>query len=372
MVNNNYIVIMAGGIGSRFWPASRSAKPKQFLDILGIGKSLIRLTFERFLPIVPASNILVVTHADYSELVKKELPELADDQILCEPARQNTAPCIAYAAFKILKRNPNANFVVAPSDHLILKEAAFLAKIEQGLDFVANHKALLTLGIQPTNPNTGYGYIHFDNKTNIVADLNNNDEPIFKVHRFTEKPDAATAEGFVADGEHLWNAGIFLWNVQTLLTAFEQNANTIYKQFEGIAKHFWTEEESKAINTLYPTVEAISVDYAIMENATNIYTLPADIGWSDIGTWGALHEILEKDASENSMLNIPKKQVFLYDTHNCLIRSTQSEKLVIIGGLEDYIVVDEADVLLIYPKAREQEVKQVLKEAEGRYDKKFS
>ena len=349
---------MAGGIGSRFWPASRSAKPKQFLDILGIGKSLIRLTFERFLPIVPTSNIMVVTHADYKALVQEELPELSDGQILCEPSRQNTAPCVAYAAFKILQRNPNANFVVAPSDHLILKEEAFLTKIKQGLEFVANNEALLTLGIKPTNPNTGYGYINFDNKTVV--------DGISKVKQFTEKPDLERAEGFVAGGEHLWNAGIFLWNVQTLLSAFEQNANRIYTQFKAIAHQLWTTEETTIINELYPQLDAISVDYAIMEKATNIYTLPADIGWSDIGTWGALHEILEKDTAQNSILNTSNKQVFLYDTNNCLVRSTDPSKLVIIGGLEDYIIVDEADVLLIYPKQREQEVKPILKEVEDR------
>jgi mannose-1-phosphate guanylyltransferase len=364
MQNNNYIVIMAGGIGSRFWPASRSAKPKQFLDILGIGKSLIRLTFERFLPIVPAENVLVVTHADYRDLVKKELPELGDGQILCEPSRQNTAPCVAYAAFKILQRNPNANFVVAPSDHLILKEEAFLTKIKQGLDFVSKNEALLTLGIKPTNPNTGYGYINFDNKTVV--------EGIFKVKQFTEKPDVATAEGFVAGGEHLWNAGIFLWNVQTLLSAFEKNANAIYAQFEAIAHHLWTDEETTIINKLYPQLDAISVDYAIMEKATNIFTLPADIGWSDIGTWGALHEILEKDEQQNSILHSTEKQVLLYDTNNCLVRSTHPSKLVIIGGLEDYIVVDEEDVLLIYPKQREQEIKPILKEVEERLGGGFS
>jgi len=354
---------MAGGIGSRFWPASRSAKPKQFLDILGLGKSLLRLTFERFLRLVPASNILVVTHSDYKDLVQEELPELGVGQILCEPSRQNTAPCVAYAAFKIAALSPNANFVVAPSDHLILKEEEFLRKIEQGLDFVSKHPSLLTLGIRPSHPNTGYGYINFDK--------NLEENGIHQVQRFVEKPDLKTAEAFLLGGEHLWNAGIFLWNVNTLLDAYRRFQPKMYSQFEAIANQLNGSEEKAIIDNLYPDIEAISVDYAIMEKADNIYTLPADIGWSDIGTWGALHEILEKDAQQNAILS-KKGQVIFHESNNCLVRSTNKEKLIIVGSLDDYIVIDEEDVLIIYPKNKEQEIKPLLKKVADDFGNKFS
>lgn len=360
----NYVVIMAGGIGSRFWPASRSAAPKQFLDILGVGKSLIRLTFERFLHLVPASNIFVVTHADYESQVLEELPELSAGQVLCEPSRQNTAPCVAYAAFKIRELDPDASFVVAPSDHLILKETEFLSKIKKGLDFVANHNALLTLGIRPTHPNTGYGYINFDKNSNLVG--------IHPVFRFTEKPDLKSAEAFVTGGVHLWNAGIFLWKASTLLNAFKQHQPQIYSAFEPIASKLNGSEERKVINELYPKLQSISVDYAIMEKADNIYTLPADIGWSDIGTWGALHEILDKDENQNAILAQKPKQVILQDSKNCLIRSTSADKITIIGGLDDYIVIDEKDVLLIFPKNREQDIKPLLKDVEDKFGERFS
>jgi len=359
-----YVVIMAGGVGSRFWPASRTAKPKQFLDILGLGKSLIRLTFERFLKLVPASNIFVVTHADYEALVKEELPELGSAQILCEPSRQNTAPCVAYAAFKISELDPNASFVVAPSDHLIIKEEEFLRKIQQGLDFVSENDALLTLGIKPTHPNCGYGYINFDN---YIAS-----EEIYPVNCFTEKPDLKTAEAFFSGGQHLWNAGIFLWNVSSLLRAFEKYQPSMYASFKNIESKLNTAEERSVINLLYPGLESISIDYAIMEKADNVYTLPADIGWSDIGTWGALHEILEKDESGNALLADHSEQVILQESENCLIKSENSKKLIVIGGLNDYIVVDEADVLLIYPKNKEQEVKPLLKGIEEKFGERFS
>ena len=360
----NYLVIMAGGVGSRFWPASRTAKPKQFLDILGLGKSLLRLSFERFLELLPASNIFVVTHADYADLVKAELPELDSSQILCEPSRQNTAPCVAYAAFKIRQLDPNASFVVAPSDHLILKEAEFLNKIKQGLDFVSSNEALLTLGIRPTHANTGYGYINFETKAG--------ENEIYPVNCFTEKPDLETAETFFKGGQHLWNAGIFLWNVNSLLRAFQKYQPSMYTAFESIASKLNSSDERTEINRLYPQLKSISIDYAIMEKADNIYTLPADIGWSDIGTWGALHEILEKDGQQNAVLSENDNQVILQESENCLVKSANPNKLIVVGGLNDYIIVDEADVLLIYPKSREQEVKPLLKDTESKFGERFS
>lgn len=362
-MSKNYVVIMAGGIGSRFWPASRKARPKQFLDILGIGKSLIRLTFERFLEIVPASNILVVTHEDYREAVQKELPELGNDQILTEPSRKNTAPCVAYAAYKIAAKDPEANFVVAPADHLILKETAFLQKIKEGLEFVENNEVLLTLGIQPTHPNTGYGYIHFDQ--------NQQKGNFYKVHQFTEKPDLARAETFLKGGEHLWNAGIFLWNVKTLLKSFKEHTNDLYQAFES-QKEALKVKEQETISTIYDEIESISIDYALMEKSKQIYTLPADIGWSDIGTWGALHKVLDKDEEDNAILTEHREQVILQNSKDCLVRSTQKDKLLILAELKDYIVVDEEDVLLIYPKAKEQEIKALRAKVEEDFEKKYS
>ncbi len=313
---------------------------------------------------MPSSNILVVTHADYSDLVKKELPELTDSQILLEPSRQNTAPCIAYAAFKINEMNPTANFVVAPSDHLILKEIEFLKRIDQGLDYVSKNKTLLTLGIKPSNPNTGYGYIHFES--------NKGSEGIYPVINFTEKPDLKTARSFLESGEHLWNAGIFVWNVNTLLDAYKKFQPLMYSTFEEIKSDLTTESERETINRIYPTLESISVDYAIMENADNICTLPADIGWSDIGTWGALYEILDKNEEGNAVLSSNKEQVITENSQNCLIRSTNPDKLLVLGELNDYIVVDEDDVLIVYPKKKEQDIKPLLKEVEKKFGSKFS
>ncbi len=355
---------MAGGIGSRFWPASRSNRPKQFLDILGLGKSLIRLTFERFHNIIPAANIFVVTHKDYKNLVLNEIPEIDDNQILCEPDRKNTAPCVAYAAFKIKKLSSHANIVVAPSDHLIIKEEAFLNKIKDGLDFVQANESLLTLGIKPTHPNTGYGYIHFNQE--------NEKEGFCPVVRFTEKPDLSTAEKFVSEGKHLWNAGIFLWNVNTIIQAFKQYQPEIYKSFDSIVDSLNSEAEQESIEKVYAEIKSISIDYAIMEKAENIFTLAADIGWSDIGTWGALHEIAEKEKSGNSILTTDSDKIILKNTSNCIIRTNNHGKLTILGGLEDMIVVDEKDVLLIYPKKGEQEIKNVLNDIDRDFNGQYS
>ncbi|MBR9921982.1 MAG: mannose-1-phosphate guanylyltransferase [Bacteroidetes bacterium] len=341
---HTYVAIMAGGVGSRFWPASRVSRPKQFLDISGKGKSLIRLTFERFLNLVPAENIFIVTNGIYKELVKEHLPEISDNQILCEPSRNNTGPCVAYTAFKLHALDPAANFIIAPSDHIIKKEEAFLTALKKALDYAANNDALLTLGIKPTRPDTGYGYIHFDT---------NDDDGIHKVKQFTEKPELAKAKDFVASGEYLWNAGIFVWKAASILAAFEKYQPEIYSILSGGNAVYNSSEEQAFIDENYPKTPSISVDYAIMENATNIYTLPADVGWSDLGTWASLHAESSKDDEGNVMQGGP---FMAADTEDCLIR-TSDGKLVVIKGLKDYIVVDESDVLLIYPKSKEQEIK---------------
>lgn len=353
---------MAGGVGSRFWPSSRQKFPKQFLDILGIGKSLLQLTFERFLAVCPPENIYIVTNWEYKQLVQKQLPQISEQQILTEPSRNNTAPCITYAALKLRKINPAANFVVAPSDHMILKEAAFVQRINQGLDFVSQHDALLTLGIQPTYANTGYGYIHFDKDSG---------EEVYKVYQFAEKPDLATAQQFLESGDYLWNAGIFIWNVNTLLEALKEYAPDVFNILKEGEDYWGTAKEQDFLNEHYPATPDISIDYAIMEKAKNIYTLPADIGWSDLGTWGALHQQYEKGEDGNAISSTTPELVQPLDTTNCMIR-TPANKLVVIKDLEDYIVVDEGNVLLIYPKGKEQEIKQVSKGLAAKFGKDYS
>lgn len=347
--NHTYVAIMAGGVGSRFWPASRESRPKQFLDILGTGKSLLQMTFERFLQLCPAENIFVVTNGKYRDQIREQLPDLTDNQILLEPSRNNTAPSIAYTAFKLQSLDPKANFVVAPSDHIITNEASFVKSLQRGLDFAAQQDALLTLGIRPSRPDTGYGYINFEQEA--VS------EGVHKVKRFTEKPPLEKAEAFVASGDYLWNAGIFIWNVGSILAAMEQNATEIYNILKEGEATYNTPAEQEFINEKYPTTPDISIDFAVMEKAENVYTIPADFGWSDLGTWASLHAESERDANRNT---IQVSEKVITDVQNCLIRAPK-DKLVVIKGLEDFIIVDEGDVLLIYPMSSEQEVKTVTK-----------
>lgn len=361
MNNENYVVIMAGGIGSRFWPSSRKKKPKQFLDILGLGKTLLQLTFERFSTLCPTENIFIITNVEYKHIIQEQLPELTDQQILTEPSRNDTAPCITYAAMKIRKINPNANFVVAPSDHIILKQEEFIARIQEGLDFVRQEQALLTLGIQPHSPNTGYGYIHFDK---------NNASSIYKVHQFTEKPNLEKAKTFVASGEYLWNAGIFIWNVNTVLAAIKEHSTKVYNILNQGEAAWGTDNEQAFLDQYYPTTPSISIDYAIMEKASNIYTLPADIGWSDLGTWGSLHQQFNKDENGNAISSPTPELVQPIDSTNCMLR-TSKDKLVVVKDLDDYIIVDESNVLLIYPKHKEQEIKQVSKKLTAHFGEAY-
>ena len=347
--NNTYVAIMAGGIGSRFWPASRTVRPKQFMDILGVGKSLIRLTFERFLKLCPAENIFIVTNGMYKELVKEHLPEITDNQILCEPSRNNTGPCVAYTSFKLHALNPNANFVVAPSDHIILKEEAFIENLHKALDFTEKNEAIVTLGIQPSRPDTGYGYINFNKK--------NSKDGIYKVRQFKEKPDIETAKSYLQSGDYLWNAGIFVWSTKTILKAFKNLSPDIHNILSAGQQQYNTKNEQAFIDIAYPTTPSISVDYAILEKSPNVYTIPVDIGWSDLGTWGSLHAESEKDENGNVLQGNTIKAI---KVKNSLIRMPKG-KLAVINGLEGYIVVDEGDVLLIWPKEEEQGIKGMLK-----------
>lgn len=335
---------MAGGVGSRFWPKSRSNFPKQFIDILGIGKSLLQLTYERFLKICPNERIFILTNENYSHLVAEQLPSVLNGNILLEPSRNNTAPCIAYAAYKISKSNPEANIVVAPSDHLILKEDVFLNKIIEALNFTEQNDALLTLGISPTRPDTGYGYIKYQKGTAEVK----------KVDAFMEKPELAKAQQYLDSGDYVWNAGIFIWSVASLECAFEKYAPEIAALFKSGLPFYNTGQETDFINKIYPTSPNISIDYAVLEKADNVFTIPVDIGWSDLGTWASLHAISSQDEQANfsNCHNISLSQ-----TENCMIH-LPTGKAAVIRGLSNYIVVDDGDVLLIYPKDEEQNIKQ--------------
>lgn len=341
---------MAGGIGSRFWPLSRTKKPKQFLDIMSTGYSLIQLTYNRFAKIIPKENIFIVSNEEYAELIKEQLPELTDQQILLEPLRRNTAPCIAYANYKIKEIEPEANIVVAPSDHIILKEKEFLSVVEKGFRFVNENDALLTIGIQPSRPETGYGYIQVTgNKEEIVLN-----ESFRKVKTFTEKPDIKLAKLFLDSGDFFWNSGVFFWSMKSIREAFEtylHEVDILFRAGEGI---YNTPDEHDFIAKTYPECKNISIDYGIMEKAKNVFVICADFGWSDLGTWGSLYDMSEKDKSKNV---VKAKHAYLYDSKDCLV-SLVKGKMAVIQGLEDYIVVDSKDVLLICKKDEEQRIKQ--------------
>lgn len=348
-MNNTYCVIMAGGIGSRFWPLSKSTMPKQFLDILGTSRTFLQQTFDRFKKVCPVENFFVVTSVDYKDLVVSQLPELRESQILSEPLRRNTAPCVAYASHKIQQLNPNANIIVAPSDHLILQEETFLAEIRKGLEFVEKHDALLTLGIHPSRPETGYGYIQIENM-HPTADIEN----LHEVKTFTEKPDIELARIFVESGEFFWNSGIFLWSLSSIMKAFEQHLSTVYELFERGRKLYGTSSEVPFLNKTYSECQNISIDYGIMEKASNVYVLCSDFGWSDLGTWGSLYENSSKDDQGNV---VSGENVMLYGAKDCII-NMPSEKLVVVQGLEEYIVVESEETLLICRRDDEQQIRQ--------------
>lgn len=347
MNKDYYAILMAGGVGSRFWPVSTAEFPKQFHDMLGSGETLIQKTFSRLSKLIPAENILILTNEKYNDLVLEQLPMVKQEQIVLEPAMRNTAPCILYASLKIQKFNPNAMIVVAPSDHWIEDEDMFITDLQTCFDFCSDKDALLTLGIQPTFPNTGYGYIEYDK-----SDLNQ----IKKVSQFREKPDYETAKSFLDRGNFLWNGGIFIWSLKAILNAFEKFQPQMNNLFlEGFDKYN-TDLEAEFINQNYKMAENISIDYAVMENAENVYVLPAAFDWNDLGTWGSLHEKLPKDNFNNAVVNAT---VILENASNNIIR-TDNKKLIVIDGLDNFIVVDKSDILLIYPKDKEQEIKGIV------------
>jgi len=347
---DNFCVIMAGGIGSRFWPMSRSTFPKQFHDVLGLGQTLIQMTYERFLKICPPENILIVTNADYKDLVKSQLPDLTDEQLLLEPARRNTAACIAYANYKIAARNSNARIIVAPSDHLIMKEDAFIETVELAIDQCAESDSLITLGIKPSRPDTGYGYIQFtgDPETNIKR--------VKKVKTFTEKPNLELAKEFLASGDFYWNSGIFIWSLSSIQKAFETHLSEMNELFADIAEAYNTPKEAGQIANVYAVCENISIDYGILEKAEDVKVVLSDFGWSDLGTWGSLYTHLNKDDHGNGILG---KQVILSDSSGNVVKAPD-DKLVAIHGLDNHVVIDTGDILLICPLSEEQSIKQIV------------
>lgn len=346
---NNHLVIMAGGIGSRFWPMSTPEKPKQFIDVLGCGRTLLQLTVDRFKGICNAENIWVVTSASYVDLVREQLPEIPEENILKEPCRRNTAPCIAYVSWRIKSKCPHANIVVSPSDHIVMNPTEFQRVIQSCLGFVGESDAIITLGMKPNRPETGYGYIQADLSASSVRN-----KEVFRVDSFREKPDLKTAEKYIQKNNYFWNAGIFIWNVSTIVNTFRVYQPAISEIFESMLPYYGTPKEQEVIDEKFPQCENISVDYAIMEKVEEIFVFPANFGWSDLGTWGSLQEHVAHDAYGNACIG---NNIKVYDTHNCMIHTTQ-EKKVVVQGLDGYIVAEKDDTLLICKLSEEQRIKQ--------------
>lgn len=347
MNKNYYAILMAGGVGSRFWPVSTAEYPKQFHDMLGTGETLIQKTFSRLSQIIPKENILILTNENYNDIVLEQLPLVKKEQIILEPAMRNTAPCILYASLKIKKQNSDALILVAPSDHWIEDEEQFVANVENSFQFCEMQDTLMTLGILPTFPNTGYGYIEYDKLDR---------RPVKKVVQFREKPDYATARQFIQSRNFLWNAGIFIWSVKSIVSAFEKFQPEMYSHFLKGWDAYNTTTEKAFIDENYPLAENISIDYAILEKAPNVFVLSATFDWNDLGTWGSLYDKLDKDESNNAIVNAT---VYLENATHNIIR-TEGKKLVVIDGLKDYIIVDKDNVLLIYPKNKEQDIKTIV------------
>ncbi|MEG1498175.1 MAG: mannose-1-phosphate guanylyltransferase [Bacteroidales bacterium] len=359
---NYYVVIMAGGVGARFWPMSRTNQPKQFIDILGTGESLIQQTYDRFKTVCPEENIYVVTNAAYKDMVLSQLPKMTEDRVLCEPHRKNTAPCIAYANYKINSVNPNATIIVTPSDHIVLKTDVFSSVVLSAAKAASQNDWLITLGIRPSYPNTGYGYIQFDD-TKICAENNQ----IKKVKVFTEKPELAMAKSFLESGDFLWNAGIFIWSLKSSMRAFKEYLPEIDELFAAGEKKWNTPEEKDYIEKVYLVCKSISIDYGVMEKAKNVYVLASDFGWSDLGTWGSLYEIQQKNQDQNSIVG---KNVMTYDTRGCIVHVSE-DKLAVLQGLEDYIVIENHNVLLICKKSEEQQIRQFVNDVALKKGDKF-
>lgn len=343
-------MLMAGGVGTRFWPYSRNSKPKQFLDVMGTGRTLLQSTYDRFLPLCPIENILVVTHEDHAALVLEQLPDLKLEQILAEPMRKNTAPCIAYASYKIRKMNPNAVVVVTPSDQLVLKEQEFQEVINKAVSQATPQDKLITLGIKPTRPETGYGYIQFLESKGFIK----------KVKTFTEKPALAIAKKFLDSGDFVWNAGIFIWGVQAITKAISEYQSELAEIFEDIDTALGTAEEKKAINQAYGQCKNISIDYAIMEKADNVYVCLGNFSWSDLGSWGSIHEISEKDGDNN----VVQANALTYDTRNSIIRGS-GDKLIVVQGLNGYLVGEFGNVVIVCEKDKEDQFRKFVNDVKG-------
>lgn len=362
MNKNNYALIMAGGVGSRFWPVSRTEYPKQFIDFFGVGKTLIQSTYDRFVKICPPENIFVVTNEIYADLIREQLPELKDNQILEEPIMRNTAPCIAYGCMKIAQSNPDAIIVVAPSDHTIGQPEAFSAAIMQSMQAASENNCLLTLGIKPSRPDTGYGYIQYtDNRLD-------SDETIHKVKLFTEKPNLELAQTFLQSGEFLWNAGIFIWSAKAIAKAFKQYLPDMFEIFDQGKTLFNSANEKTFIKNAYQQCTNISIDFGLMEKADNVYVLPANFGWSDLGTWSSIYEMAEKDYVGNAV--IPAEHVIMYHSSNCMV-NVPKDKLVILNGLHDFIVAENSNMLLVCPKNDEQMIREIVAEVKSKFGPDF-
>jgi len=354
-----YSVIMAGGVGSRFWPLSKQKFPKQFLDVLNTGKSLFQATYERFKHVCPAENIFIVANHDYVDIIQEQIPDIELDRILSEPVARNTAPCIAYAVFKIHSIDPDAVIVVSPSDHLILNERNYTDSIIKSLILAKSEDVLLTLGITPNRPDTGYGYIQFDES--------NAHEGLFKVKTFTEKPNLEIAKQFVKSGEFLWNAGVFLWNTKAAIAAFEKYLPEIHQLFSANNKVYFTKDEPIYIQKAYSKCPTISIDYGIMEKADNVYVMPGNFGWSDIGTWNSLFEYVKKDSDNNS---IKGRFIFTRNAKNCII-NISDDKLLAVNNVSDLIIVESDNIILVADKNQEQDIRNVVNEIKSKYRDRF-
>ena len=347
--NHNHIVIMAGGVGSRIWPMSVENKPKQFIDVLGVGRSLLQLTYDRFKGLCPNENVWIVTNKKYDAWIKEQLPEVPAENILLEPCRRNTAPCIAYVSWHIKAKDPKANLVITPSDHIVMDTAEFRRVITQCLKFTSETDAILTLGMKPNRPGTAYGYIQAD-----LSSSSPRNKEIFRIDTFREKPDLQTAQKYIQQNNFFWNAGIFIWSVSTIVNAFRIYSPAISKIFENMLSIYGTDKEQEMIDLHYPECENISVDYAIMEKAEEIFVCPANFGWSDLGSWSSLYMHTRHDLYGNSLIG---PDINVYDTHNCMIHTTQ-EKKVVVQGLDDYIVAEKDNLLLICKLSEEQRIRQ--------------
>ncbi|WP_353128350.1 mannose-1-phosphate guanylyltransferase [Parapedobacter pyrenivorans] len=360
-MKNYYAVIMAGGIGSRFWPVSRTKLPKQFIDMMGTGKTLIQATYDRLQKIIPQENIFVATNESYAHLVHEQLPQLPQEQLILEPIMRNTAPCIAYASHKIQQRNPNAIMVIAPADHLIMEADVFIDDVMKGLKCAENNDWLITLGIKPARPDTGYGYIQYGKSATVPG--------FKKVKTFTEKPTLELAKTFLQSGDFLWNAGIFIWSAKSIIQAFQKYQTEMNEVFKEGTEIYNSDREAKFISGAFVRCVNISIDFAVMEKADNVYVLPADFGWSDLGTWASIYDLADKDYLGN--VSSSSENVIAYDSSNCMIHAPDN-KLIIIKGLHNFIVVQSDDTLMICPKDQEQGVKQIVADVKEKFGNKYT